>query len=340
MKKALITGVTGMDGGYLTEFLLDKGYEVYGMHRRSSLDISERISHLKGKDNFHLVEGDLIDATSLMRIIKEVQPDEVYNLASQSFIPASLTQPIATAEMTGWGVANLLEVIKIMKPDTKYYQASSSEMFGKVQEVPQTEKTPFYPRSPYGVAKVFGYWLTRNYRESYNIFACNGILFNHTSPRRPKQFVTRKVSNSVAKIKLGLQEKLTLGNLDAKRDWGYSKDYVEAMYLMLQKDKPDDYVISSGETHSIRELVEEAFNVVKMPITWEGEGLKEVGKYNGKIVVDVSPNFYRPAEVDLLLGDSSKARRELGWKPKVKFKELVRMMVESDLELVAKEVKK
>lgn len=334
-KKALITGITGQDGFYLAEFLLSKGYEVYGMYRRGSLDVLERIGELKEK--IHLVEGDLIDSSSLVRIIKEVQPDEVYNLAAQSFVPASWTQPIATTQMTGLGAINLLESIRLIKPNTKYYQASSSEMFGKVQEVPQTEKTPFYPRSPYGVAKVFAYWTTINYRESYGIFACNGILFNHESPTRGKQFVTRKISHSVAKIKLGLQEKFSLGNLDAKRDWGYAGDYVQAMWLMLQQNKPGDYVISTGETHSIREFVEEAFKVVDMPITWEGRGMEEVAKYNGKVVVQINQKFFRLAEVDLLLGKPEKAKKELGWEPKIKFKELVKMMVESDLKDLKKE---
>ena len=331
-KKALITGITGQDGFYLAEFLLSKDYEVYGMYRRGSLDVLERIGELRNK--IRLVEGDLIDSTSLFRVIKEVQPDEVYNLAAQSFVPASWTQPIATAKMTGLGAANLLETIRIVKPDTKYYQASSSEMFGKVQEVPQTEKTPFYPRSPYGVAKVFAYWTTINYRESYNLFACNGILFNHESPKRGKQFVTRKISHSVAKIKLGYQESFSLGNLDAKRDWGYAGDYVEAMWLMLQQEKPNDYVIATGETHSVREFVEESFKAAEIPIIWEGKGLNEVGKHNGKIVVRINPAFFRPAEVDILLGNSSKAKKELGWEPKIKFKELVKMMVESDLKIL------
>jgi GDPmannose 4,6-dehydratase len=331
-KKALITGITGQDGFYLAEFLLSKDYEVYGMYRRGSLDVLERIGELRNK--IRLVEGDLIDSTSLFRVIKEVQPDEVYNLAAQSFVPASWTQPIATAKMTGLGAANLLETIRIVKPDTKYYQASSSEMFGKVQEVPQTEKTPFYPRSPYGVAKVFAYWTTINYRESYNLFACNGILFNHEYPKRGKQFVTRKISHSVAKIKLGYQESFSLGNLDAKRDWGYAGDYVEAMWLMLQQEKPNDYVIATGETHSVREFVEESFKAAEIPIIWEGKGLNEVGKHNGKIVVRINPAFFRPAEVDILLGNSSKAKKELGWEPKIKFKELVKMMVESDLKIL------
>jgi GDPmannose 4,6-dehydratase len=332
--RALITGITGQDGTYLANFLLDKNYEVYGMYRRGSLDVLERIGELK--DRIHLVEGDLIDSTSLTRIIRDTQPTEVYNLASQSFVPASWTQPIATAEMTGLGAAKLLETIRLIKPDTKYYQASSSEMFGKVQEVPQTEETPFYPRSPYGVAKVFAYWTTVNYRESYGLYACNGILFNHESPKRGKQFVTRKITHSVAKIKLGYQESFSLGNINAKRDWGYAGDYVEAMWMMLQQKKPKDYVISTGETHSVGEFVEESFKAVDMPINWKGKGMNKTGNYDGKTVISINPKFFRPAEVDLLIGNPEKARSELGWNPKVKFKGLVKMMVESDLELLRK----
>jgi len=332
-KIALITGITGQDGSYLAEFLLSKGYEVYGMYRRTSVDVFDRLEHLKNK--IHLIGGDLIDEASIIHVLTEVKPEEVYNLAAQSFVPASWTEPIATAEMTAIGVLKMLEAIRIVNPKIKFYQASSSEMFGKVQETPQTEKTPFYPRSPYGVAKVYGYWITKNYRESYNIFACNGILFNHESPRRGKQFVTRKITHSVAKIKLGLQEYFELGNLDAKRDWGYAGDYVKVMWQMLQKEKPDDYVISSGDTHSVKEFVEAAFEAIGKKIKWEGKGLNEVGKIEGKIVVKVNPKFYRPAEVDILLGDYSKAKKILGWKPEINFKGLVKMMVESDLEQVS-----
>ena len=330
MKKALITGITGQDGYYLAKFLLEKGYEVYGMYRRSSLEVEERIFELR--DKIKLIEGDLTDLSSMIRAIKESNPDEVYNLGAQSFVPASWSQPISTSEITGLGVLKILEAIKIVNPKIRFYQASSSEMFGKVQESPQTEKTPFYPRSPYGVAKVFAYWTTINYRESYGIFACNGILFNHESPKRGKQFVTRKISHSVAKIKLGMQEYFELGNLDAKRDWGFAGDYVEAMWLMLQQDKPNDYVISTGETYTVREFVEEAFKAAGIsPIVWEGEGINEVGKYNGKVVVKIDKKFFRPAEVDQLIGDYSKAKKELGWKPKTIFRELVRMMIEADL---------
>ena len=328
-KKALITGITGQDGYYLAKFLLSKDYEVYGMYRRSSLEVEERIFELR--DKIKLVEGDLIDSTSIIKILKEIKPDEVYNLAAQSFVPSSWTQPLATAQMTALGALNILESIKLVDKNIRYYQASSSEMFGKVVETPQTEKTPFYPRSPYGVAKVYAYWITKNYRESYGIYASNGILFNHESPKRGKQFVTRKISHSVAKIKLGMQEYFELGNLDAKRDWGSAEDFVEAMWMMLQQDKPDDFVVATNETHSVREFIEEAFRIVEMPIIWEGEGINEVGKFNGKIVVKINPKFYRPADVDLLLGDYSKAKEKLGWEPKTKFKELVKIMVESDL---------
>ena len=333
-KKALITGITGQDGSYLAEFLLTKGYEIYGMHRRTSMEIFERIGDLMKK--ITLIDGDVTDFGSILKIINEVQPDEIYNLAAQSFVPASWTQPISTMQINAGGVLNILEAIRLINPEIKFYQASTSEMFGKAQQIPQTEKTPFYPRSPYGVSKVYGYWITRNYRESYNLFACNGILFNHESPKRGKQFVTRKITHSVAKIKLGYQEFFEIGNMDAKRDWGFAGDYVEAMWMILQKDKPDDYVIGTGKTHSVREFIEEAFKLVNMPITWEGKGVDEVGKYNGKIVVKVSSKFYRPAEVDYLLADNSKAKKELGWKPKTSFKELVKMMLESDLEHLSK----
>ncbi|MEK6833309.1 MAG: GDP-mannose 4,6-dehydratase [Nanoarchaeota archaeon] len=328
-KRALITGLTGQDGAYLAEFLLKKGYEVYGMHRRTSMEIFERIQSLRKRIN--LIDGDVTDMGSIMSILKEVQPEEIYNLAGQSFVPASWTQPISTIKINSLGVVNILESIRLINPKIKFYQASSSEMFGKAQEFPQTEKTPFYPRSPYGVSKVFGYWITKNYRESYGLFACNGILFNHESPKRGKQFVTRKISHSVAKIKLGYQDFFEIGNLDAKRDWGFAGDYVEAMWLMLQQNKPEDYVIGTGKTHSVRDIIDEAFRIVEMPITWEGKGVNEVGKHNGKVVVKVSSKFYRPAEVEHLWANPSKAKKELGWIPKTNFKELIKMMVESDL---------
>lgn len=314
-KKALITGVTGQDGSYLAELLLEKGYEVHGLIRRVTKPNLDNIGHLTGQVN--LVSGDMTDMGSLISVISKVQPDEVYNLAAQSFVPESWVQPTTTGQITGLGVTNILESIRLVNPGIKFYQASSSEMFGKVQETPQKETTPLYPRSPYGVAKVYGHWLTVNYRESYNMFACSGILFNHESPRRGLEFVTRKVTNAAARIKLGLQKELAMGNLDAKRDWGFAGDYVKAMWLMLQQDKPDDYVISTGETHSVRELVDVAFAAVGL-------------KWEDYVVID--PKFIRPAEVELLLGDSSKAQRNLGWKPEVSFEQLIQMMVQADLE--------
>ena len=313
-KKALITGITGQDGSYLSELLLEKGYEVYGMVRRASVERFDRIAHLQ--DRINLVQGDLTDQSSLDEAVKSIQPDEIYNLAAQSFVPTSWNQPTLTGEVTGIGTTRLLEAVRKIKPDARLYQASSSEMFGKVREVPQTEMTPFHPRSPYGVAKVYGHFITVNYRESYDIFACSGILFNHESPRRGLEFVTRKITSHVAKIKLGLAGELRLGNMDAKRDWGYAGDYVEAMWLMLQQDGPDDYVVATGETHSVEEFVELAFG--HAGLDWK--------KY---VVID--PKFMRPAEVDLLVGDPGKAKEKLGWKPKVSFAELVKMMVDSDI---------
>jgi GDPmannose 4,6-dehydratase len=320
MPKALITGVTGQDGSYLAEFLLEKGYEVIGMVRRSSTVNFGRIRHFQEK--ITIVPGDLLDQMSLVEILQEHHPDEVYNLAAQSFVPTSWNQPVFTGEVTALGVTRILDAIRIVNQGIKFYQASSSEMFGKVREVPQNENTPFYPRSPYGVAKVYGHWITINYRESYNFFACSGILFNHESPRRGLEFVTRKVTHGAAKIKLGLADALHLGNLDSKRDWGYAGDYVRAMWLMLQQDKPDDYVVGTGETHSVRELCEVAFGY--LGLDWE--------KY---VVTDQL--FYRPAEVDLLVSDPGKARRVLGWQPTVSFEELIQMMVDADLELLSKE---
>ena len=313
-KKALITGITGQDGSYLSEFLLDKGYEVYGMVRRASLDRFDRIDHIK--DRIHLVQGDLTDQSSLDEAVKEIKPEEIYNLAAQSFVPTSWNQPTLTGEVTGMGTTRILEAVRKIKPDARFYQASSSEMFGKVREVPQTELTPFHPRSPYGVAKVYGHFITVNYRESYNIFACSGILFNHESPRRGLEFVTRKITHGVARIKMGLANELRLGNLDAKRDWGFAGDYVEAMWLMLQQSEPDDYVVATGETHSVREFVELAFGAAGLD--WK--------KY---VVLD--PKFLRPAEVELLVGDPAKAKKKLGWEPKVSFRELIKMMVDADI---------
>ncbi|MGQ9516899.1 MAG: GDP-mannose 4,6-dehydratase [Anaerolineae bacterium] len=314
-RRALITGITGQDGSYLAELLLEKGYRVFGMVRRTSTVNFERIQHIQ--DKIELVQGDLLDQVSLIQILQQCRPHEVYNLAAQSFVPTSFQQPVLTGECTALGVTRMLDAIRIVDPTIRFYQASSSEMFGKVREVPQNEQTPFYPRSPYGVAKVYGHWITVNYRESYNLFACSGILFNHESPRRGLEFVTRKVSYGVARIKLGLDSELRLGNLEARRDWGYAGDYVRAMWLMLQRDEPDDYVIATGETHSVRELCEVAFGCVGLD-------------YRDYVRVD--PQYFRPAEVDLLVGDASKARAQLGWQPTVSFKELVQMMVEADLE--------
>lgn len=313
-KRALITGITGQDGSYLAELLLEKGYKVFGLRRRTSVPIMENIEHIKNEIEF--VDGDLLDASSLLQAVKVANPDEVYNLAAQSFVGTSWTQPGLTGQVTALGVTNMLEAVRLVKPEARFYQASSSEMFGKVVETPQKETTPFYPRSPYGVAKVYGHWITVNYRESFNMFACSGILFNHESPRRGVEFVTRKVTDAVARIKLGLQSELRMGNLDAKRDWGFAGDYVKAMWLMLQQDTPDDYVISTGETHTVQELVEIAFGHVGLD--WEDY-----------VVID--PKFVRPAEVELLLGDCSKAKKQLGWELEVGFEELVKMMVDSDM---------
>lgn len=316
MPIAIITGANGQDGSYLSDILLEKGYTVVGVSRRRSVGGLDNIEHLLDNDSFNLVKGDITDSGSLIRIIKEWQPDEFYNLAAQSFVGLSWKEPIHTSNVTGLGVLRCLEAIYHVKPDTKFYQASSSEMFGKVRETPQTENTPFHPRSPYGVAKVFGYWVTRNYRESYGMFACNGILFNHESPRRGLEFVTRKITDAASRIKLSSGGRLGLGNLEAKRDWGHARDYMEAAWLMLQQDQPDDYVIASGETHSIRELLEEAFG--HLGLDWQD-------------FVYVDKEFYRPAEVDVLLGDATKAREVLGWQPKYTFSKLIKEMVDSDL---------
>ena len=314
-KRALITGITGQDGSYLAEFLLERGYDVFGMTRRSSTNSFDRIAHII--DKVTLLSGDLLDEHSIATAIRESQPDEIYNLAAQSFVPTSWSQPVLTAEFTAVGVGRLLEAMRAAKPDARFYQASSSEMFGKVHETPQTEKTPFYPRSPYGVAKVFGHWITVNYRESYGLFACSGILFNHESNRRGLEFVTRKVTDGVARIKLGKASELRMGNLDAKRDWGFAGDYVRAMWLMLQQDQPDDYVIATGETRTVGELVEMAFTYASLD-------------WRKHVVLD--PKFIRPAEVDILVGDASKARSKLGWAPEVTFKQMIERMVDADLE--------
>jgi GDPmannose 4,6-dehydratase len=320
MPTALITGITGQDGSHLAEFLLSKGYDVVGMVRRSSTVNFQRIEHIQ--DQIELVPGDLLDQMSIVDTLRDYQPGEVYNLAAQSFVPTSWKQPVFTGEATALGVTRVLEAIRIVDPGIRFYQASSSEMFGKVRETPQSENTPFYPRSPYGVAKVYGHWITINYRESYDLFACSGILFNHEGPRRGLEFLPRKVSYGVAKIALGLAEDLHLGNLESRRDWGYAGDYVRAMWLMLQQDEPDDYVVGTGETHSVGELCQAAFT--RVGLDWQ------------KFVV-VDPKFYRPAEVDLLISDPSKARRVLGWEPEVDFESLVQMMVDADLELLRKE---
>jgi GDPmannose 4,6-dehydratase len=314
-KTALITGITGQDGSYLAELLLEKNYRVVGMTRRTSTEVHERIEHIV--NDVEIVSGDLLDQTSMTSIVNDVRPDEFYNLAAQSFVPTSWNQPVLTGEFTALGVTRALEAVRHVDPAIRFYQASSSEMFGKVCEVPQTEATPFYPRSPYGVAKVYGHWITVNYRESYGMYACSGMLFNHESPRRGKEFVTRKISDGVARIKLGLARHLHLGNLDAQRDWGFAGDYVRAMWLMLQADEPDDYVIATGRTHSVREFVRIAFEVAGL------------GSYEPYVVSD--PRFVRPAEVDALIGEPEKARRKLGWTPEVTFERLVEMMVESDL---------
>lgn len=320
MKTALVTGITGQDGSYLAEFLLAKGYKVIGMVRRSSTTNFERIHHIQ--DKIELVQGDLLDQVSLIGILQEHAPQEVYNLAAQSFVPTSFSQPVLTGEFTALGVTRMLDAIRIVNKDIRFYQASSSEMFGKVQEVPQRETTPFYPRSPYGVAKVYGHWITVNYRESYDMYACSGILFNHESPRRGLEFVTRKITDHVAKIKLGLLDELRLGNLEARRDWGFAGDYIQAMWLMLQQDQPDDYVVATGETHSVEEFVEEAFSYVDLD-------------WRDYVVQD--PRFYRPAEVDLLVGDPTKAKEALNWETEVDFRGLVRMMVDADLKAIRNE---
>jgi len=333
MKKALITGITGQDGSYLAELLLNKGYEVHGLRRASSVFNTERIDHIIKNPNLHLHYGDLIDSSNLNRLLEQTQPDEIYNLGAQSHVHLSFQMPEYTAETDGLGTLRLLDAIKNSGIKPKFYQASTSELFGKVQETPQKETTPFYPRSPYGVAKLFAYWSVINYREAYGLFACNGILFNHESPRRGKIFVTRKITQGLAGIKKGRQDKIYLGNLDAKRDWGYAPDFVEAMWLMLQQEKPNDYVIATGETHSIREFCEEAFKIAGYELEWQGTGIEEKGvdKKTGKTMIEVDLKYFRPAEVDILIGDNTKAKKELNWAPKVNFKELVKIMTDYDL---------
>lgn len=349
MKKALITGITGQDGSYLAEFLIEKDYEVHGLIRRSSYPNTQRIKHLdidldgnSEIENLHLHYGDLTDSNNIVNIIKEIGPDEIYNLAAQSHVRISFETPEYTADVDGIGTLRILEAIRILglEEKTKVYQASTSELFGLIQEVPQKETTPFHPRSPYGVAKLYAYWITKNYRESYGIFASNGILFNHESPRRGENFVTRKITLAAARIKLGKQKKLYLGNLDSRRDWGYAKDYVECMWLILQNEKPDDFVIATGEMRTVREFCTYAFEEVGIKLRWEGEGINEKGvdTETNEIIVEVNPKFFRPAEVDLLIGDPTKAKEQLGWNPrKTSFEELVKLMVKEDLKFVENE---
>lgn len=335
MKKAIITGITGQDAAYLAELLLEKGYEVYGTYRRTSSVNFWRIEELgiENHENLHLIEYDLTDQANSVHMVMDIQPDEIYNLAAQSFVGVSFDQPLATAHITGLGCVHLLEAIRIVNPKIRFYQASTSEMFGEVQEIPQTEKTPFWPRSPYGAAKMYAHWMVVNYRESYDMFASSGILFNHESPLRGREFVTRKITDSVAKIKLGKLDCIELGNMDAKRDWGFAKDYIEGMYLMLQADKPDTYVLATNRTETVRDFVTMAFKAIDVELEWKGSEENETAtdKATGKIVVKVNPKFYRPAEVDLLIGNPEKAKKELGWEPKTTLEELCAMMVEADL---------
>lgn len=347
MKKALITGITGQDGSYLAEFLLEKGYEVHGIKRSASSFNTERIAHIDQDPHaedrkFVIHYGDLTDSSNLIRIIQQIQPDEIYNLGAQSHVQVSFEIPEYTANSDAVGTLRLLEAMRLLglENKAKFYQASTSELFGKAQEIPQKETTPFYPRSPYGVAKLYGFWIVKTYREAYNMYACNGILFNHESPRRGETFVTRKITRAAARIKLGLQEKLYLGNLDAKRDWGFAGDYVEAMWLMLQQDKPQDYVIATGVNHTVRDFVSMSFREVDIDLEWQGKNENEKGFDNktGKILVEVDPRYFRPAEVELLIGDSSKAKKELGWEPKVKLPELVKMMVQADYKIAERDL--
>lgn len=334
MKRALITGITGQDGSWLAELLLQKGYQVYGVMRRKSVADYGNVVHIK--DELRFIYADMTDLPSLINAVKISKPDEVYNLAAQSFVATSWEQPSATAEIDALGVLNLLEAVRLIQPQARFYQAATSEMFGKVQEMPQTEHTPFYPRSPYGVAKLYGYWITKNYRESFDMFACSGILFNHESERRGKEFVTRKITDAAARIRYGLQECLELGNLDARRDWGHAQDYVRAMWLLLQNDHPQDYVIASNQTRTVREFAQTAFQAAGMHIEWEGTGADEIGRdqATGKVVVKVNEKLFRPAEVALLLGDPAKAEKKLGWKRKVGFQEMVERMVKNDMEMM------
>lgn len=344
MKTALVTGVTGQDGSYLSEFLIKKGYQVHGILRRSSTKNTQRIEHLYSDEdhhekNFFLHYGDLCDGLSLLRIIKEVKPDEIYNLAAQSHVKVSFETPEFTALTDAVGTLRLLEAIRILdfSSKVKFYQASTSELYGNAEEIPQSEKTPFHPRSPYGVAKLYSYWIVKNYREAYDLFACNGILFNHESPRRGETFVTKKITKGLCEIKSGKLDCLYLGNLDAKRDWGFAGDYVEAMWLMLQQSQPEDFVIATGETHSVREFVEECCKILNIELVWKGKGISEVGinTKNNQEIIKINPSYFRPSEVDYLVGDANKARKLLGWEPKINFTELVRMMIQSDLKYLS-----
>jgi len=339
MKKALITGITGQDGSYLAEFLLEKGYEVHGLIRRASTFNTESIDHLYKDPHVQNVRlflhyGDLSDSSNISRLLEKIQPDEIYHLGAQSHVRVSFDMPEYTGDVTGLGTLRILDAIREAGIKTRFYQASSSEMFGLVQEVPQKETTPFYPRSPYGCAKVYAFWITKNYRESYGLFACNGILFNHESPRRGETFVTRKITRGLSRILCGLDDKLYLGNLDAKRDWGYAKDYVEGMWLILQQETPDDYILATNETHTVREFIEEVCRLIGIDLIWEGSGVEEKGidKKSGKTIIEIDPKYFRPAEVDILIGDNSKAKSVLGWIPKTTFKELVKLMIEADME--------
>ena len=332
-KKAFITGISGQDGSYLAELLLEKNYDVHGLVRRSSSPNFDRIKHIVPQLTLH--EGDLSDATSLKRIVEKVHPHEIYNLGAMSHVRTSFDVPEYTADVDGVGVLRLLNSIRNFDPKIRFYQASTSELFGKVQEVPQTELTPFYPRSPYAIAKLYAYWTVVNFREAYGLYACNGVLFNHESPRRGETFVSRKITLAAARIAHGLQEKLVLGNLDAKRDWGYAKDFVEGMWRMLQQQKPEDYVLATGVTTTVRAFVESTFREVGLPIEWRGAGLSEKGMHNGRVLIEISPEFFRPAEVDLLIGNPAKAKKQLGWEPKTSLDELVSMMVQSDLQSTA-----
>lgn len=354
MKKALITGITGQDGSYLAELLLEKGYEVHGIIRRSSSFNTGRIDHIFNDPKLHdqrffLYHGDLTDSSNLNRLLEKIKPDEIYNLAAQSHVKVSFDVPEYTADVDAMGTLRFIDAIRETGIETRFYQASTSELYGKVQQVPQNEQTPFYPRSPYGVAKLYAYWIIVNYREAYNIFACNGILFNHESPRRGETFVTRKITRAAARIKYGIQDKVLIGNMNARRDWGYAPEYVEGMWRILQQEKPDDFVLATGETHSVREFADAAFKELGMELDWQGEGAAETGRLKtkesrlkgsdleaGSIVVAVDPKYYRPTEVDLLIGNAGKAKRELGWEPKVKFEELARLMAQADWKKVQK----